>query len=701
MNAAVSDSLADRPVEFAPDLNSAQREAATFGRDDEGRFISDPLLIVAGAGTGKTNTLAHRVAHLLLKRVDAERILLLTFTRRAAQEMQRRAERIIAQTMQRSAPSSIPAVPKLVWSGTFHSIGNRLLREYAQVLGLQPSFSVLDRGDAADLIDLIRHQLGFSNKDKRFPRKDTCLAIYSHRVNSRRPLLETLKENFPWCADWHDDLTQLFRKYVEMKHTQQLLDYDDLLLYWHLLVQEPTVAKEIGERFDHVLIDEYQDTNVLQADIVHAIKPTGRGVCVVGDDAQAIYSFRAASVENILQFPDRFSPRAQIVTLEENYRSVQPILDAANQLMSESARQHRKHLHSKTTSQCKPIYVSVQDDQAQALYIVEQVLAAREQGVLLRKQSVLMRTSHHSDVLELELLRRNIPYVKYGGLKFLEAAHVKDVLAVLRWADNARNRIAGFRVLQLLAGVGPSTADRCLKVFEASGFDWTVLTQYQMPAAATDDWNSLIAMLADLKSTTEWNGQLGRVRQWYEPQLQRIYDAAAVRAADIEQLERIAGQYNSREQFVTELTLDPPQVTGDLAGPPLLDEDYLILSTVHSAKGQEWDSVYVLNVADGNFPNEHAAGRPDLIEEERRLLYVAMTRAKRHLHLIAPLKYYITQQSRTGDAHVYGARSRFMTEKLMQQFECKGWPATANGVRETGAHSARIDVAAALRRMWD
>ncbi|HEU4653061.1 MAG TPA: ATP-dependent helicase, partial [Steroidobacteraceae bacterium] len=431
MNAAVSNSLA----EFAPHLNAAQRQAAMFGREVGGKFVSDPLLIVAGAGTGKTNTLAHRVAHLLFKRVDAERILLLTFTRRAAQEMQRRAERIIAETLQRSTPgTSIPAVPKLAWSGTFHSIGNRLLREYAQVLGLQPSFSVLDRGDAADLIDLVRHQLGFSNKDKRFPRKDTCLAIYSHRVNSRGSLLDTLKENFPWCADWHDDLTQLFRKYVEVKHTQQLLDYDDLLLYWHLLMQEPAVAREIGERFDHVLIDEYQDTNILQAEIVHALKPNGCGVCVVGDDAQAIYSFRAASVENILQFPDRFTPRAQIVTLEQNYRSVQPILDAANQLMSESTRQHRKQLYSQTTAQRKPSYVSVQDDQAQALYIVEQVLAAREQGILLRKQAVLMRTSHHSDVLELELMRRNIPYVKYGGLKFLEAAHVKDVLAVLRWA---------------------------------------------------------------------------------------------------------------------------------------------------------------------------------------------------------------------------------------------------------------------------
>jgi DNA helicase-2/ATP-dependent DNA helicase PcrA len=345
----------------------------------------------------------------------------------------------------------------------------------------------------------------------------------------------------------------------------------------------------------------------------------------------------------------------------------------------------------------------VQDDQAQALYVVEHVLAAREQGTLLRRQAVLARSAHHTDMLELELLRRNIPYVKYGGLKFLEAAHVKDVLALLRWADNSRNRVAAFRVLQLLPGVGPATADRCLKVFKASGYAWPILAEYRMPAAAEVEWSSLMELMADLTNAREWPGQLGRLRRWYEPQLERIYDAAKVRSGDIEQLERLSGQYATREQFVTELTLDPPQVTGDLAGDPLLDEDYLILSTVHSAKGQEWDSVYVLNVSDGNFPNEHAAGRPELIEEERRLLYVAMTRAKRDLHLIAPLKYYITQQSRTGDAHVYGARSRFMTDGLLAQFEQKAWPATREAaLRAFDARTnVRVDAAAVLRAMWE
>lgn len=694
-----------QPPTFGQQLNAAQLRAATYGVRSAARFESGPLLIIAGAGTGKTNTLAHRVAHLLLQRVAPERILLLTFTRRAAQEMLRRAELIANETL-RHLPGAAPFhanATRLLWSGTFHAIANRLLREYAHALGLDPGFSVIDRGDAADLLDLLRQELGLARKEKRFPRKDTCLAIYSHRVNTRNSLARTLEDSFPWCSEWTEDLTRLFRKYVEAKQAQQLLDYDDLLLYWHVLAQEPQLAAEIGARFDHVLVDEYQDTNTLQSEILLAMKPEGSGVCVVGDDAQAIYSFRAATVENILEFPARFTPPARIVTLEQNYRSVQPVLDAANSLMRDSARQYQKQLHSDRTSQRKPRYVTVQDDQAQALYIVEQILAAREQGTLLRRQAVLMRSSHHSDVLELELIRRNIPYAKYGGLKFLEAAHVKDVLALLRWIDNPRNRLAGFRVLQLLPGFGPATADRCLKVFEASGYVFDTLAQYQVPAAASEYWPALVELARDLGNSQEWAGQFERVRRWYEPHLQRLHDAAAVRAGDIDQLEKISAQFATRERFITELTLDPPQVSSDLAGAPLLDEDYLILSTVHSAKGQEWDSVYVLNVADGNFPNEHATGKPEAIEEERRLLYVAMTRAKQELHLIAPLKYYITQQSRTGDRHVYGARSRFMTQALMETFEAQSWPPNAHCVREpeVSRTNVRVDAAKKLRAMWD
>ncbi|MCD6041072.1 MAG: ATP-dependent helicase, partial [Burkholderiales bacterium] len=431
-------------------LNPRQREAACAG--------ASPLLIVAGAGTGKTNTLAHRVAHLILAGVPPERMLLLTFTRRAALEMTRRAGRIVAE---------VRKDVRLPWSGTFHSIANRFLRIYSKRISLAESFSVLDRGDAADLMDVVRHERGLSKTEKRFPRKDTCLAIYSHRVNTQRPLADTLALMFPWCVEWELELKNLFGAYVERKLQNQALDYDDLLLYWHAMMQDQGLAAEIGSRFDHVLVDEYQDTNVLQAAILQKLKPSGEGVTVVGDDAQAIYSFRAATVENIRGFPKQYE-NSTALFLEENYRSTQQILDAANALIG-------KQLYSRKKQGDKPCYVTVADDEAQAQYVVKRVLEARERGALLRNQAVLFRASHHSDLLELELVRRNIPYVKYGGLKFLEAAHVKDLLSLLRWADNPRNRVAAFRALQLLPGVGPAGAARVFTRFEAEGFSWKTL----------------------------------------------------------------------------------------------------------------------------------------------------------------------------------------------------------------------------------
>jgi DNA helicase II / ATP-dependent DNA helicase PcrA len=685
-------------------LNAAQREAATFGEPAPGRGVrASPLLVIAGAGTGKTSTLAHRVAHLLLEGVAPERLLLLTFSRRAAIEMTRRAQQVVAEVLQSARNAVAPASLRLQWSGTFHAIGNRLIREYASRLGLDPSFSVLDRADAADLMDVVRHRLGLSQTGQRFPRKDTCLGIYSHRINTQLPLRHTLETAYPWCLDWEEALTGLYRAYVEEKLAQQALDYDDLLLYWRVMMQDDALAAEIGARFDHVLVDEYQDTNALQAEILRRLKPTGEGVTVVGDDAQAIYSFRGATVENILEFPERFSPPAHVVVLEENYRSTQPVLDAANALMADGGRQYRKFLRSTRGGGVKPRCVTVQDDQAQAGYVVERVLECRERGVDLKRQAVLFRNADHSDVLELELMRRNIPYVKYGGLKFLEAAHVKDLLAVLRWADNPRNRIAAFRVLQLLPGMGPANTQRACEAFEAAGFRWSALEQYPVPAAAREHWPAFTALMMALGSDgATWEGQVTRVRAWYEPQLERLYEAAQARRGDLEQLERLAVQYPTREAFVTELTLDPPQASGDLAGDPLLDEDYLILSTVHSAKGQEWESVHVLNVTDGSFPSEFSAGRPELLEEERRLLYVAMTRAKQELHLIAPVRFYVTQQSRTGDRYVHGTRSRFLTEPVLARFERAVWPAQSESGPgpATGAPGTRIDVAGQLRKLW-
>ena len=685
------------------DLNPAQREAATFGEPSPGGGVrAAPLLVIAGAGTGKTSTLAHRVAHLLLSGVAPERLLLLTFTRRAALEMTRRAQVVVAGAMARSRGGTSPPVSmRLPWSGTFHAIGNRLIRQHASRLGLDPSFSILDRGDAADLMDVERQRLGLSKTEKRFPRKDTCLGIYSHRVNTQRSLRETLETAYPWCLDWEDELTTLCRAYVEAKLSQQALDYDDLLLYWQLMMRDTALSSTIGAQFDHVLVDEYQDTNAMQAAILLGLKPDGRGLTVVGDDAQAIYSFRGATVDNILDFPGKFPAPAHVVTLEENYRSGQAVLDAANALMAEGGRQYRKYLRSSRGVGAKPRYVTVLDDQAQAGYVVERVLEARERGVELRRQAVLFRNSDHSDVLELELMRRNIPFVKYGGLKFLEAAHVKDLLAVLRWADNPRNRIAAFRVLQLLPGMGPANSARACEAFEAAGFRWPALTAHTVPAAAREHWAALAGLMEMLAGDALWEGQVTRVRAWYEPQLERLYEAAQVRRGDLEQLERLAVQYATRESFVTELTLDPPQASGDLAGDPLLDEDYLVLSTVHSAKGQEWEAVHVLNVTDGSFPSEFATGRPEHVDEERRLLYVAMTRARQELHLLAPLRFYVTQQSPTGDRYVHGAGSRFMTESVLARFERAAWPPGPDRPGEAPADSGpRIDVAAQLRGMW-
>jgi len=673
-------------------LNPAQRAAAGYGeRAADSAFRAGPLLVIAGAGTGKTNTLAHRVAHLVQEGVNPQRILLLTFTRRAALEMTRRAQRIVGEAR---------GEVKLPWSGTFHSVANRLIRRYAARVGLDANFSVLDRGDAADLLDVVRHERGLTKAEKRFPRKDTCLAIYSHRVNTQRPLGETLQNVFPWCAEWEDELTGLYRAYVEKKLANQALDYDDLLLYWHAMAADAGLAREIGAQFDQILVDEYQDTNLLQAEILRALRPSGEGLTVVGDDAQSIYSFRAATVENILGFPAQYSPAAEVVTLEQNYRSTQGILDAANALIAGGERQYRKTLTARRGAGARPRYVTVLDDLGQAQYVVTRVLETRERGVALKRQAVLFRSSHHSDVLELELVRRNIPYVKYGGLKFLEAAHVKDALSLLRWADNPKNRIAAFRALQLMPGIGPAAAAKCLDAFAANVHAWASLQSFAAPPLARECWPAFAALMLGLAQPEgPWQGQLGRVREWYQPHLERLHDAAEVRAGDLLQLERVAQQFGTRERFLSELALDPAQASGDLSGTPLLDEDYLILSTIHSAKGQEWDSVHLLNVADGNFPSEFSSGRPELIEEERRLLYVAMTRAKTELDLIAPLKYYVTQQSRSGDRHVYGAKSRFLTRELMACLDPVTWGEAETDQIPVGG-GPNIDVAGKLRSLW-
>jgi DNA helicase-2/ATP-dependent DNA helicase PcrA len=684
-------------------LNVPQRKAVSYGEAQPQKGLkSGPLLIVAGAGTGKTDTLAHRVAHLAIHGVDPARILMLTFTRRAAAEMRRRAHDIVKKALNEPIGGlGQTLLQRLTWTGTFHSIGNRLLRHYARHLKLDPQFSVIDRSDAADLLDGLRQELGLAAKEQRFPRKETCLQIYSYRVNTGRLLKDALAEQYPWCVQWEAELSKLYRGYVEKKQRCNLLDYDDLLLYWHAMMGEPHLAAHVSGNFDHVLVDEYQDTNKLQADILHALKPDGAGLAV-GDDAQAIYSFRAAAVDNMLGFPDRFVPRAEVITLAQNYRSTQPVLDAANALMLEAPRQYRKHLLAVRAAGVRPRLVTVPDLAAQAEYVCNEVLRRREANVPLRNQAVLFRGASHSDILEVELARRRIPFVKYGGLKFLEAAHVKDLLSVLRWADNPRNTVAAFRVAQLLPGMGPANARLALEHFEAAGGAFAALQDFKPPQAAATGWRKLVELLAILGLPERaWPGQVRLVRDWYQPHLERLYEHVHTRIGDLDQLELLSSQYPSRERFLTELSLDPPNATSDLSGQPVLDEDYLVLSTIHSAKGMEWDTVYLLNVVDGSFPSEFATGKAELIEEERRLLYVAMTRARNDLLLLAPLKFYLTNQPKNAAAHVYGGRSRFMTEKVLKCFEAvafQGSSLTADSLADGSA--AALDVKARLKEMW-
>ena len=692
----------DEACDYLASLNAEQRLAVEHGIGKSAPGEPGPLLVIAGAGSGKTSTLAYRVAHMVANGADPHRILLLTFSRRAAAEMERRVGQVLMRVL---GADTTPRAASLPWAGTFHGIGARLLREYAERIGLHPSFTIHDRGDSEDLIGLVRHDLGLSATKNRFPAKATCVAIYSRTVNSEAALSDVLHAAFPWCAHWEAELGKLFEAYVGAKQSQHVLDYDDLLLYWAQMVAEPDLAREIGGRFDHVLVDEYQDTNRLQASILLALKPDGMGVTVVGDDAQSIYSFRAATVRNILDFPQQFTPTARVLPLTRNYRSTKPILDASNAVMALAAERFTKNLWTDRASSHKPQLVTVRDETDQARCVADRVLEYRETGIALNSQAVLFRSSNHSAQLELELTRRGIPFVKYGGLRFLEAAHVKDVLCVLRWAENPRSRMAGFRVAQLLPGIGPATAARLLDAMDDAPNPLPALASFHVPPAVGADWSAFLSVFRALREgSAGWPVDMDIVTRWYAPHLERIYEDALARQGDLAQLRQIAATYRSRERFLTEVTLDPPGATSDEAGVPGRDDDYLILSTIHSAKGQEWKTVHILNVVDGCIPSDMSTGTSAEIEEERRLLYVAMTRAKEHLHLMLPQRFYVHQQAARGDRHVYASCSRFIPNRITTLFESCVWPAmapTTDGVPSTAdVGSVRIDVSARVRALW-
>lgn len=630
------------------ELNEPQRAAVDHG--------DGPLLVIAGAGSGKTRTLASRVARLISDGVPPDRILLLTFTRRAAAEMLRRAGGLTAD---RSAGR--------VWGGTFHATAHRLLRQYGSAVGLDDGFTVIDQGDSESLFGMLRTELGVATSKERFPRQETIAAIYSRSVNAQTKLTETLDDRFPWCRDHAEPLKELFTEYTARKHEHNVVDFDDLLLYWRALI-ESSAATRLRAMFDHVLVDEYQDTNRVQADILMGLCGPSGNLTVVGDDAQAIYAFRAATVENILGFPGEY-PKARVVQLEQNYRSTPEILAAANAVIAESTQRFPKHLWSGRPEGSRPQLVTCFDEAAQADYVCDRVLELTEQGTTLKDQAVLFRTSHHSDALEIELSRRRIPYVKFGGLRFLEAAHVKDLIATLRILDNPRDELAWHRVLRLVPGVGPATASSIMDEVAAKAADDAsdelsafITLDLQVAAQGRAPLAELTAALGDCVAGGEKLGasaQIDRLLGFFRMVFEHGYDDAAARLGDLETLRSLAADSPSRSHFLSDLALDPPNSTSDLAQPPHLDDDYLILSTIHSAKGGEWDAVFLIHAADGNLPSDMALSEPGGIEEERRIMYVALTRARNELHVTVPQRFYHRRRGMDA-AHSYGLPSRFL-----------------------------------------
>jgi DNA helicase-2/ATP-dependent DNA helicase PcrA len=668
-------------LSWLADLNPEQLAAATH----EG----GPLLILAGAGTGKTTTLCSRVAWLIASGVPAERILLLTFTRRAAREMVQRARALTERTSPKAGR---------IAGGTFHSLAHRIVRLHAGSVGLGSSFGVLDGPDAVDLIDLVRQEQGHAAGRRRFPRAQTMLEIYSRTVNSQAPVADVLAESFPWCAEHQDALAEAFRAYAARKRSLGLLDLDDLLLYWRALAADEVIGRQLADTWDHVLVDEYQDVNGLQVDIVRHMRQDRRDLTVVGDDFQAIYGFRAASARHILDFPKVF-PDARTMTLERNYRSSEPILAVANAVSEQDADGFRKVLWTERDGGQPPELVLPRDEAEQAAEVCDRVLAAREEGIELRHQAVLFRTGHDSDLLELELTRRGIPFVKYGGLRYLDAAHVKDLVALLRLTENPSDEISWFRLLQLLDGVGPIRARRVLDALRPTDGAapelgrWALAAEH-VPEAVRGQADSVFEALRTDSGVAGGAGvRAERLCAALAPLIGLRYPDGAQRLVDLDQLVAAARGAETLAEFVSDLVLDPPASSSDLAGPPHLDEDYLVLSTVHSAKGLEWDAVHVIAVYDGNFPADMATGSREGIAEERRLLYVALTRARRRLAVYVPLRYH-HRPGGVDDAYGLSKPSRFLTDRVQGLFSVTRTQEPVIAVRRAGSGIGprRIDV---------
>ncbi|MBI2478244.1 MAG: UvrD-helicase domain-containing protein, partial [Planctomycetia bacterium] len=632
-------------------LNEQQQAAAVHG--------SDPLLIIAGAGTGKTTTLVHRVAHLISQGVPAHRILLLTFTRRSANEMLQRVGDVLCQS----------EVRRNVWGGTFHGVGARLLRIFGKHIGIDARFTIHDRGDAESLMQSVCQELELGKGDKLFPKKGTCMSIHSYLVNAQLSLAATLKQQFSAQQKYAEPLAKLFAAYGQRKRDLNVLDYDDLLVKWCELLEHEQAGPTIRDRFDCVLVDEYQDTNCVQSRLLKGLCPDGRGLTIVGDDAQSIYSFRAATVRNILDFPNQF-PGSQVIALEQNYRSVVPILTASNSVISQASERYTKDLWSEREEGSSPQLITCYDEHEQVEFIVARIHEHQRQGIPLSQQAVLFRSAQLSILLEAELARQDIAYVKYGGLKFVESAHVKDLMSFLRLAENPRDRVAGQRVLTLLDGVGPKRAMQLQQVLNEAGGDFAVWSAIKPPAKAAEEWPKLVSLLQYLSKQADGDltMQIQSVLTFYEPLMAGRYDNLSQRLSDLEQLKEVAGRFEDRATMLAELALDPPD--GQEALPDDADRDRLVLSTMHSAKGLEWQVVYILHASDGKIPHQRSILDADQLEEERRMFYVAMTRAADWLYVCHPRRQRASQYGGSYfDDYEQTELTRFITKSAKRQFE--------------------------------
>jgi DNA helicase II / ATP-dependent DNA helicase PcrA len=634
------------------ELNDRQLEAATFG--------DGPLRVIAGPGTGKTTTLTARVDVLLERGVAPERILLLTFTRRSAREIVRRVRAL------RSADQG-----RRVSGGTFHSVAHTTLRRHHAALGLPGGFGVLDNGDAADLMDLVRGELGIVSRQRRLPKKGTLGALYSRTVNTGMPLADVMRETTPWCVESLDEVASLFTAFVARKQALGLLDFDDLLLYWRAAAQDEAIGKQLGAAYDHVLVDEFQDVNLLQFEVLVGLRRLDPRLTIVGDDAQAIYGFRGATARFLLDAEHYFDGLTTI-TLDANYRSSSAILGVANAIAADAPEGFSSVLRegAPVTGASQPLLVHCADERDQSESVTDRVLELYEQGIALQQQAVLFRAAHHSADLEIELARRRIPFVKYGGLRYLEAAHVKDLLAAFRLADNPRDEMAWFRLLQLMPGVGPSKARQAINALRD--------TDGKIPLSHEEvqrGWSGVVDVLPNdaqemscglaealcVKQLEPVELHAERIRRSIVPLITSSYNDAVVRLEDLGALVLACAGSSRLGDVAAEQALEPPASTGDLAGPPMIDEDWLVLSTVHSAKGLEFDSVHVIHAADGNFPSDMSLGSPVGLEEERRLFYVATTRARRNLAIYVPLRYH---HHRVRDDHSWAQPSRFLSESV-------------------------------------